>query len=259
MADLYTVAPLQVIEAGTIVGDYYSLDNVARLIMRSVGTQNSAIIKQIALEGLVAGIAEFKATQHFKFLEGAELEIPLVNDQNEYDLDAATFAIRNVRLTDHTVAASPKDLRIHHMLYDQLVREYDMSDKNQTPVYWTVRNLQTNKKVQVWPTPDNVQDLRLTVEWLTEMAAPSFDQGTAVVLDGAPDNLVEALISYGKYHMILTREPEMERVWGHHFRQAWAKLGKAKGQENRESGGPIQMIPAGFRGVVGRRGGRILR
>lgn len=260
MADLYTVAPLQVIEAGTFTGDYYDLDNVARLIMRAVGTQNSSIIKQIALEGLVAGIAEFKAQYHFKFLEGAELEIPLVDDQQEYALDATTFAIRNVRMTDHTNADHLRDIRIHHMIYDQLVREYDMSGKSKYPQYWAVKNLQTSKYILVWGTPDTPGDVRLTVEWLTEMAAPTFDQGTALVLEGAPDNLLEALISYGKYHLVLTREPDKERVWGHHFAQAWKKIGRAKGQENRESGGPMQMIPAGFRsrGRTG-RGPGILR
>ena len=99
MVDLYTVAPLQVIEAGTIVGDYYSLDNVARLIMRAVGTQNSSIIKQIALEGLMAGVAEFKAQHHFKFLESADTEVQLVDGQNFYDCDALVFAIRNLRMS----------------------------------------------------------------------------------------------------------------------------------------------------------------
>lgn len=247
MVDLYTIAPLYVIAPGTIVGDYYSLDNVARLIMRSMGSQTSTILKQMALEGLVEGLEYFKATSHMRFLSGTETEVQLTDGDATVALDADTWALVNVTMEDRTNVEQYRARRITYVLWDQLHREYDMNAEASIPTRWSLYDLAVAKELLVWPTPKDPQDLWLKIQWLQEATVPAFDQGTAVVLDGAPKNLLQALISYGKYHMVLNREPEMERVWKHHLEMADKKFGQSKGQKNRESGAPIQMMAAGFK------------
>ena len=78
MTTLYAVTPTITLQAGEAVGEYYSLDNVARYIMRAINTQSDTNAKAVALEGVIAAVADIGARHHFKWGAKKHTDIQLL-------------------------------------------------------------------------------------------------------------------------------------------------------------------------------------
>lgn len=247
MAELYAVTPTTVITAGATLGDYYSLDNVARYVMRAINTQSNDTAKQVALEGIMSAVADLGARHHFKWGAGVATDIAIVDGQAEYDISAIAtnlLALRNVQIIDK---AGSKDQarRLHHILWDQWKEEYQ-TEQEGMPRSWTTFDLVTDKTITIWPEPKNPNDLWLRVEYYEEVVVPPFNQGTLVIGDdgttglAAPRQLCEAIIHFAKAHLLRIYEPDKVQLWRFHQQQYEKALEAEKGRENREHGGPIQ-------------------
>lgn len=260
MVELYTIAPTVVISVGDSLGEYYSLDNCARLATRIVGMQSDSHAKTIAMEGLVAGAAELDAKfdWHWMALEGNDTA--LVEDQRDYLVDADAIAIKNVYLIDKTDPSNPRQVRLDHILWDQAAREFN-SETSGKPTCWTIFNFNDSKSISILPAPDaeSAANYEIRVEWYEETYVPPFNQGTIVIGDNgvngpAPKQVCEGLISYAKGVLVQTFDPDKKTLWMWLFDQFKKKTAIAKGKENRIGAGPIQIMPVGIHKI---RSGRV--
>ena len=134
-----------------------------------------------------------------------------------------------------------------------MAREFNAEGSGPKPTVWNVFNFDFDKSVHIFQAPDAtaVDRYNLIFEYYQETSIPPFNQGAIVIGDNgtkgpAPKQICEAIVHYVKGHLIQTYDPDKERLWKWHFDQFAKKTAKAKGRENRFSGGSIQIMPVGM-------------
>jgi len=230
-----------------------SLITLARRGMRILGTQTSDTVEKTALEGVLRGIADINMNQLFDFRLTKDTDITLVENTSEYTLPNGSYAIRECVLVDDS--KTPEHTRpLSALDWDQLQRLYDQGNTGE-PAHWVTRDVWVNGKVQVYPIPDEgaASKYKLRVWYVQRVQAPSINDPN-IEIEG-PEELTEVIISYVRYHLLMTYDRENRFAIGQAYSEYRDQRDAIKGAENRTKAGDFRIQPMGF--SMGRSGRRV--
>ena len=218
--------------------------------MRILGTQDDRTVEQTALEGVQRAVNDINLSHMFDFTMTVQTDVTLVEGQLEYTLPSDLFAPRELLLVND--AESPVETApLVALDWDQFQRLYNQGGKGH-PVNWLVRDAWTQRRVQVWPAPDAsaAAKYKLRVFYYKRVTNPSLTDPN-VQIEG-PRELAEIIVSYVRYHLLMTYDRDNRFAIGQCYAEYKQQLNALKATENQTKAAAPRIRVEGLRGGISR-------
>jgi hypothetical protein len=234
-----------------------SMVTIAKRAMRIVGSQSDPVILQTALEAIQEAANDINLRNSFDWTIQQADDIPLIENQRDYSLPQDLMGIKEVVLVK--TSESPEEiLPIGYIDWDQLQRIFYQHNTSH-PIYWTARDIVTDRQVQVAPAPDAAAaaDWKLRIYYRVGVDRPSTNDSTAVI--EGPVMLGTILQRYAEYRLLSLYDRDNDFLIRQSYREYRDMVAALRGFENRSRPGTNQMRLQGVHqnatGRLGRHGG----
>lgn len=227
-----------------------SLGTLARRGMRILGTQTDKTVYETALEGVERAVSDINMNHLFDFTTTVQTDTTLVEDQLEYELPSDLYAPREMLLVK--ASETPDETRpLVALDWDQFQRLFNQGGTG-IPQYWLVRDAWIKRAVEVWPAPDAaaVNDYVLRMFYHKRITSPPLNDENVQI--AGPKELAEVIVSYVRYHLLMTYDRDNRFAIGQTYAEYKQQLGNLKGAENRTKAAAPRIRIEGMRGSVNR-------